>query len=484
MLMRQNSPLFRGFVVCLFTVIFGIAGYAQETRTTEGSLHLLDGDLKETGLCPLKRTDVRADISGFVSRVTVTQTFQNPLNNAIEAIYTFPLPNDAAVDDMTIQIGERLVRGRILERQRAKETYEKAKAEGKMAALLEQQRPNVFTQFVANITPNAEIKVMISYVETLRYADDTYEFTFPMTIGKRYMPLDTEPDDAARISTPSETRPGHTIALEINVDSGVPVTAFESTTHEIETLPFSASKFTVRLKDGDVVPNHDFVFRYKTAGYRIEDAVLTHHDERGGFFTLILQPPDKVMPADTTPKEIVFVLDTSGSMSGFPIDKAKEAIGLTLDHLNPSDTFNLITFAGDTHILFNGPVPATPENLEKARTFLSGARSSGGTEMMKAIRTALDPSDAQDHVRIVCFMTDGEVGNDKDIIREVQKHVNARVFAFGIGTSINHYLLDEISREGRGEVEYVMQNDDGSKAAQTFFREGQKSSFDGHFDRV
>src|SRR5205823_10026273 len=152
------------------------------------------------------------------------------------------------------------------------------------------------------------------------------------------------------------------------------------------------------------------------SGKRIADAVLAHRDERGGFFTMILQPPDKIATEDRTPKEIVFVLDTSGSMSGFPIEKAKEAMKLSLDGLYPEDTFNLITFSGDTHILFDKPVPATKENLAKAQAFLSSREGSGGTEMMKAIKAALDPSDAQGNIRIVCFMTDGEVGNDFEII--------------------------------------------------------------------
>jgi Ca-activated chloride channel family protein len=193
--------------------------------------------------------------------------------------------------------------------------------------------------------------------------------------------------------------------------------------------------------------------------------VLTHSSGTGGFFTLMLQPPERVTVEDVTPKELVFVLDTSGSMSGFPIEKAKETMKLALDNLYPSDTFNLITFSGDEHILFPEPVPATKENLAKAQAFLESRQGSGGTEMMKAIKASMDPSDKQDHIRIVCFMTDGYVGNDLQIIGEVQKHPNARVFAFGIGNSVNRFLLDSMAKYGRGEVEYLGLNDDGSAAA-------------------
>jgi Ca-activated chloride channel homolog len=195
---------------------------------------------------------------------------------------------------------------------------------------------------------------------------------------------------------------------------------------------------------------------------------MTHRDSKGGFFTMILQPPARVLADEITPKELVFVLDTSGSMSGFPIEKAKETMKLALDGLHPRDRFNLITFSGDTYVLFPHPVPATPENMTRAKEFLASRRGSGGTEMMKAIRTALDPSDEQDHIRVVCFITDGYVGNDLEMIGEVKKHPNARVFAFGIGSSVNHFLLDQMARDGRGEVEYVGLEDDGSAAARRF----------------
>ncbi|HRH45426.1 MAG TPA: VIT and VWA domain-containing protein, partial [Pyrinomonadaceae bacterium] len=430
----------RWILVCLIIAVFNFTAFTQTKSISEGSLQVIDQNGKSKGLCPLKNTEVKAEISGFLSRVSVTQTFQNPFDTPIEAIYTFPLPNDAAVDEMTIQIDKRIVKAKIMERQKAQETYEKAKQEGKVTALLEQQRPNIFTQSVANILPNAEIKVVISYVETLKYADGTYEFSFPMTIGERYIPLSQaeNPDsssqtgvpDANKIVPPSEKRPSHTVSLELKLDAGVPLESFESNTHEIETQQLSANTLFLKLKDEEEIPNRDFVLKYKTAGNNIKDAVLTHRSAKGGFFTLILQPPAKVIPAETMPKEVVFVLDTSGSMSGMPIEKARESMKLTLDGLNPNDTFNLITFAGETRILFDKPVPATKENLERAQKLLDGVKSSGGTEMMKAIKAALEPSDATDHVRIVCFMTDGYVGNEAEIISEIQKHPNARVFGF------------------------------------------------------
>jgi Ca-activated chloride channel family protein len=453
-------------ILLLVVLLFSIPAFSQ--NITEGSLYAVDKKGTELGACPLKSTRVKADISGFLARVTVLQEFENNFSQPIEAVYTFPLSQNSAVDNMTMKIGERTIRGRIMKRDEARQVYETAKIEGKTASLLDQERPNIFTQSVANILPNEKIIIEISYVETLRYEDGAYEFVFPMTVGQRYIPGSVQ--DANKISPPvAAARAGHNISIEVNLDAGVPVEEIRSGSHEIQTLNLSSNNAKISLKDRETIPNKDFVLRYDVTGKRIEDAILTHRDERGGFFTMILQPPDKISSEDITPKEIVFVLDTSGSMQGFPIEKAKEAMKLSLDGLNPNDTFNLITFAGDTAILFDEPVPATKANLEKAQAFLESRQGSGGTEMMKAIKAALEPSDSQEHLRIVCFMTDGYIGNENEIIAEIQKHPKARVFSFGIGDSVNRFLLDKMAQEGRGEVEYVSLKDDGSRAAKKFY---------------
>jgi Ca-activated chloride channel family protein len=472
-----------------FLFILFVAPHASAQDATRGaapgSLDAFGANGAARGPCPLKHTDVRAEVSGFVSRVTVTQEFGNPFDEKIEAVYTFPLPEGAAVDGMTMRVGGRTVRGMIMRREEAGEVYRAARAAGQVASLLDQERPNVFTQSVANVMPGERVTVTLGYVETLKYEAGTYEFVFPMVVGPRYVPgaatgrktppgrqpnTDRVPD-ASRISPPAAeagTRAGHDISVEVSLDAGVPVEGLKSPSHEIDVDRTSPTGARVRLKDLAVIPNKDFVLRYDVAGAKIQDALLAHRDSRGGYFTLILQPPRRVTVEDVTPKELVFVLDTSGSMSGFPIEKAKEAMQLALDNLYPQDTFNLITFAGDTHILFEEPVPATQENLLKARQFLQTRAGGGGTEMMTAIKAALDPSDAQGHVRIVCFMTDGYVGNDFEIISEVQKHPNARVFSFGIGGSVNRFLLDRMAEHGRGEVEYVSLGEDGSAAARRF----------------
>jgi Ca-activated chloride channel family protein len=487
--LRLTLPL----LVSIFTALSFInqegwntthASSNSAAKITQGALVAFDASGKPAGQCPLKHTEVKAEVSGFLSRVTVTQEFENPFEEKIEAVYTFPLPQAAAVDDMTMVVGERTIKGKIMQREEAKAAYTEAKSKGQIASLLDQERPNIFTQSVANIMVGQPIKVTISYVETLKYDEGSYEWSFPMVVGPRYNPVSSEAQpavqtsdenssapDASQVTTPAlpdETRAGHDISIEVSIDAGVPIDALKSETHEIESERPDERRAIVRLKDKSTIPNKDFVLKYDVAGRQIADGVLTHRAGRDGYFTLILQPPERVTVEDVTPKELVFVLDTSGSMQGFPLEKAKETMMLALDGLYPQDTFNLITFSGDTEILFSKPVPATPENIQKAKKFLEGRQSDGGTEMMKAIRAALKPSDEQDHIRITCFMTDGQVGNDMEIIGEVQKYQNARVFAMGFGYAANRFLLDKMAEYGRGEVEYVTEAVDSSNAARRF----------------
>lgn len=459
------------------------AGSKTKSQTPLASLRATAAG-QPVGDCPLKHTDVKAEISGFISRVTVTQEFENPFDDKIEAVYSFPLPQSAAVDDLTMVIGDRTIKGKIMRREEAKAAYESAKSLGKVASLLDQERPNIFTQSVANIMPGQQISITISYVETLKYADGSYEWTFPMVIGPRYIPGRSENPqldeakptenqrvpDADRITPPvgKGMRVGHDISLELMIDAGVPIENLSSQVHEVDIERTNERRALVHLKDQATIPNKDFVFHYQVAGQKIEDAILAHRSHQDGFFTLILQPPQRVVAEDVMPKELVFVLDSSGSMDGFPFNKAKETVKLALKNLYPHDTFNIITFAGDTHVLFPQPVPATEENLSKAKEFLSKRDSNGGTEMMKAIRAALEPSDSQQHVRITCFLTDGQVGDDMAIIGEVQKHPNARVFAMGFGYAPNRFLLDKMAEYGRGDVQYISENGNTSDVARRF----------------
>jgi Ca-activated chloride channel family protein len=470
-------------------LVFG-ASARTPVAATEGGLQVLDKDKIPAGFCPLNHTEVSAEITGFIARVTVTQEFGNPFHEPIEAVYTFPLSQRGAVDSMTMTIGERVIKGIVKKREEARRIYEQARNAGKAASLLDQERPNIFTQSVANILPGDRILITISYVECLEYEDGRYEFSFPMVVGPRYIPgqpadgprplseggarpvaTDQAPD-ADRITppvTPEGMRAGHDIALSVRIDAGMPIQDLRSELHEVEVERPSDTQAVVRLKNQREIPNRDFVLRYAVAGRSIEDAVLTHVGAQGGFFTLILQPPERVTPEQVTPKEMVFVIDCSGSMRGFPIEKAKKAMRLCIEQMNPQDTFNLVSFSGGTGYCFNGPVPNTEENRRLALEYLARLEGRGGTEMMPAIRAALERQNDHDRLRIVCFMTDGFIGNDMEILDAVRKNAQtARVFSFGVGNGVNRFLIEGMARTGRGASEVVTLESDADAAAKHF----------------
>ena len=453
-----------------------------------GALEAFKPDGEPAGPCPLKHTDVQVEVSGFVARVNVTQLFANPYSHKIEAIYTFPLSQDAAVDDMTMIIGERVIRGLIKEREEARQIYERAKQAGHTASLLDQERPNIFTQSVANIEPGQQVEIRIGYVENLDWQDGVYSFDFPTVVGPRYMPggatghqgTGWAPDtdqvpDASRISppvTPPGTRSGHDISIAVNLRAGLPIRNISSPQHEVDVEygDHERTAALVRLKERATIPNRDFVLKFQTASNDIADALFTHTDERGGFFTLVLQPPQRVRPEWIVPKEMIFVIDKSGSMSGFPIETAKQTMRLCIENLKPTDTFNLMTFAGGVGFCFPRAVPNTQDNQRQALQYLHNLQGSGGTEMMKAISACLGGEKDAERVRIVCFMTDGFVGNDMTIIDAVQRNADtSRVFSFGIGSSVNRFLLDGMARAGRGAVEYVLAPDQASEASTRFY---------------
>ena len=470
-------------------VTLGMPASTRAAEITEGCLEARDKEGEGLGFCPLEHTDVRVDISGFIARVTLTQQFGNPFDEPIEAVYTFPMSDRAAVDAMTMKIGDRTIKGVIKRREEAQRIYQQARDAGKAASLLDQERPNIFTQSVANILPGDEIAITISYVEYLKYEDGEYEFSFPMVVGPRYIPgappsrpepmrratpTDQVPD-ADRITppvTPEGTRAGHDISLEVRLDAGVPIRDIRSELHEVDIErrdDDAGGSALVRLKNRGSIPNRDFVLKYRVGGEAIEDAVLTHAGAKGGFLTVILQPPKRVMPDMVTPKEMIFVIDCSGSMRGFPIEKAKKTMRLCIEQMNPNDTFNLVSFAGGTGYCFNGPVPNSRANRHKALEYLAGLEGRGGTEMMKAIHAALEGPRDSKRLRIVCFMTDGFIGNDMAILEAIKQNVKtARVFSFGIGNGVNRFLIEQMAVEGRGASAVVTLESDGDAAAERF----------------
>ena len=422
----------------------------------------------------LEHTDVAARVSGFVASVDVTQTFVNPYDTKIEAVYVFPLPADAAVTDFLLVIGERRIRGLIREKEEAEKIYEEAKRAGHVAALLTQQRPNVFDQKVANIEPGKRIDVRISYFNTVPYEDGAYEFVFPMVVGPRFNPPGEEGVER-HLTNPTYLRPeqrsGHDIAIGLTIDVGLPVTSVASPSHAIRGQELGEGRYRVELAPNDRVPNRDFVVRWKTRAERLEGALLADAPESGeGTFALLLQPPKDDSAIPRMPREMVFVVDTSGSMRGAPIEKAKDAMRRCLRGLDPDDTFQVIRFSNDASSLGDAPVPATPANVRRGLDYVDDLEADGGTMMERGIRAALQPPQDERWLRIVSFMTDGYIGNEREIFRLVEDlRGRARIFSFGVGDSVNRYLLEGLARHGRGAVAFVGLSDSVAREVDRFY---------------
>jgi Ca-activated chloride channel family protein len=432
---------------------------------------------------PLQHTDVKAQVTVYVGAVTVTQQYHNPYDSKIEAVYVFPLPDDAAVNEFVMTVGDRKIRGIVREREEARQIYLEARRQGLVASLLEQDRPNIFTQKVANIEPGKRIDIAITYFHTLRQADGVFEFVFPMVVGPRYNPPGSA-DGVGAVAVgrqgasgqksevqylPPDTVSSHDIALEVDVDGGTPIADLKSPTHVVDVKTLTPSRSVVTLGASDRHPNKDFVLRWKAAGSGVRAALATHRDETGGYFTMFVHPPET--PAEIAPakREMIFVLDCSGSMSGEPLAAAKRAAARCVRRLSPDDTFQIIRFSADAKSIWPAPVPATPENVRSGLLHLEALESESSTEMLHGIRAALGYPDSGRY-RIVSFMTDGYIGNEAEILAAVERRLgNARIFSFGIGSSVNRYLIEGLGRTGRGVAHFVLPGDAGDKAADELY---------------
>ncbi|TMB60801.1 MAG: VWA domain-containing protein, partial [Deltaproteobacteria bacterium] len=402
---KTAHPLTTAIAILTAILLGGGPARAQEKPIPgSGTLDAIGPGGKPLGACPLQHTDVAVEISGFVARVTVTQVFASRFTEPVEAIYTFPLSDRAAVDAMSMRTGERTIRGEIKRREEARRIYEAARNAGQVAALLDQERPNIFTQTLANLMPGATVEIRIEYVEPLVFRDGTFEFSFPTVVGPRFIPgaptghagTGWAPDttrvpDASRITppvTPEGTRAGHDIAIAVDIDAGVPILDVVSPLHAIDVERPEANQARVRLRDQAEIPNRDFVLRYAVAGDEVRSGYLAHRDGEGeGYVTFVLLPPKRVTAETAAPKEMIFVIDRSGSQAGLPLEKAKETMRWILDHMNPNDTFQVVDFGNTANVLFPTPQPASPEMKRQARAHIDALEANGGTMMAEAVRT-------------------------------------------------------------------------------------------------
>lgn len=439
-----------------------------------GQLTIIGKDRVAGALCPLERTSVTADIAGFGARVVVKQAFVNPTSAAIEAVYTFPLPHDAAVDRMRMRIGDRVIEGTIKRREEARQIYDQARANGQVASLLDQERPNIFTQSVANIMPKARVEVEISYVQVLKYEAGQFEFNFPMVVGPRYT---ANAPDPGKISPPivhKDQRAGNNIDLTVNIAAGTGIRELKSALHQVVSN-LNGERAQVKLKKQNEIPNRDFVLRYRTATDTVQSAFITHMDPaKGGFFTLLLMPPKRPVASQIAPREMIFVVDQSGSQTGFPIEKSKELTLQMIKAMRPGDTFNVLGFNNVVVPLWPGPRSNSPENLAEATQFVSSLQANGGTELRAGVEAALSAPADPTRLRLVVFNTDGYVGDELQVLKSIaQFRSTARMFTFGIGNSVNRYLIDAMSVAGRGDSETVFLSDNAQSAVAKFVKRTQ-----------
>lgn len=445
---------------------------APTAPAATGALDAIGKDGTSRGGCPLEHTDVHATVSGFVARVVVTQRFRNPFPEPIEAVYTFPLSDRGAVDAMTMKTADRVIQGEIHRREEARRIYEAAKAAGQVTALLDEERPNVFTQAVANLLPNATVEVRIEYVEPLKFTAGTFELSVPTVVGPRFNPPSTGDADAVSPPiTPEGTRAGHDVSIRVDVDAGVPIQAVTSALHAIDVERPAPERATVVLRDGSTLPNKDFVLRWAVSTDQVQSTYLAHRTgENDGYLGLVLLPPARVTATEAAPKELVFVIDRSGSQMGAPLDKAKETMRYILEHMHPNDTFQVVDFGSTSNVLFPTPQPASPEMKRRARAYIDALEANGGTMMADAVERVCNmPADAH-RLRVVTFMTDGFVGNDFEVLGLVQKlRATSRWFPFGTGNGVNRFLIDGMAKLGGGEPDYVLLTASGDEVGRTFW---------------
>ncbi|GHD08017.1 marine proteobacterial sortase target protein [Halioglobus japonicus] len=473
-----------------------------------GQLYL-QGDAPGYQPAVLHGSSMSVDASGMIAVVTLKQVFSNPSDQWRKGVYAFPLPDDAAVRAMEMRIGERRIIGEIRERKEAQKAYKKARESGRKASLVEQQRPNLFTNRVANIGPGEEIEVTLEYVQPIAYRDGVFALRLPTTITARYIPGGalTEPaldddtpmtvlpahgwaratsqvPDAADITPVQHPQPGadgaphNPVVIDVRLDPGVPLAGVESLYHDV-ALSRSGGVYTITLATGKAEMDRDYVLEWRPAtGSKPAAALFTEQVDGQYFGLLMVVPPalERVSPA--TPREMIFVVDTSGSMGGVSIRQARESLHEALRMLRPEDTFNIIAFSSDYRSLYPRAVPASRHHLQQAQEFVRHLDANGGTEMLPALRAALQPIGEPDEftphasLRQVVFITDGAVGNEEALFAEIQHLLGpSRLFTVGIGAAPNSWFMRKAAEFGRGTFTFVGDVGQVSEKMTALFRE-------------
>ncbi len=452
-----------------FLVLFSLftTGFAEETTLENKTLSpyfFVQSDDPNVDQLPLKSTSAEVNIAGVIADVSVKQVYKNEGESTLEAIYVFPASTRAAVYSMTMTIGERRIEAEIKEKEEARIEYEQAKSEGRSASLLEQDRPNVFTMNVANILPEDEIIVELRYTELLVPSEGTYEFAYPTVVGPRYSNEESAEGFNANPYTEEGEAPLYDFNISVKINSGMPLQNIEVATHKTKITNASDNQARIDLDESEVDGgNRDFILQYQLAGEAIQSGLLLYEGEEENFFLLMSQPPETVEVEQIPPREYLFIVDVSGSMHGFPLDTTKVLLKDLLANLKETDRFNILFFAGGSSVLARESLPATPANLKRAIAMLDGMQAGGGTELLPALKRAFEMPYDEDASRIIAIITDGYVTVEKEAFDLVRESLNnANVFSFGIGSSINRFLIEGLARVGQGEP-FVITSPQGSE---------------------
>ena len=462
------------FTLLLFfahsTTICG-AQYDDDTDATLAPYFLIDGMDTATDSFPLKETNVSVNINGIFAETFVTQTYSNEGQDPINATYVFPASSRVTIHGMKMEIGDEIITAKIKEKEEARHDYEQAKSEGKSASLLEQQRPNVFTMDVANVMPGDIIRIELHYTEMITPTDGIYQFVFPTVAGPRYTSpsvpksLKAETWIASPFLRLGDT-PREKYNINVNLSAGVPITDLQCGSHKIDVAWDNQTSARISLSNPEeFAGNRDFILDYKLTGTEISSGLMLGTGESENFFLLMVQPPERYTPETIPPREYIFILDVSGSMYGFPLDTSKELIRNLAGSLRETDRFNVILFSDSLIQMSPESVPATAENVQKAFALIDNEEGGGGTELAPALETALAIPASLGAARSVIAITDGYISGEREIFDIIGRNIGTtNFFSFGIGSSVNRYLIDGIAKTGLGESFVVT---DPSEAAAT-----------------
>ncbi len=507
-----NAVAFMAIVLVSFAT-WNTAFAQQATQSASKNIELAalvrPNDLNSGGLLlPSKRpgyyvqaprlaSDVKIDISGPIARIMLTQRFENPSKSWVEGIYVFPLPDKSAVDSLKMQIGNRFIEGKIKPREEARKIYEKAKRDGKKAALLEQQRPNIFTNAVANIGPGETIVVQIEYQQTVKQSEGLFSLRFPMVVAPRYNPspilhtvgfkkdgqnssgwgvLDPVADRkkiTPPVLDPAKNAKINPVTMQINLAAGFPLGEVKSYYHKIKTNTVDDSTRSLTL-DNDTVPaDRDFEISWKAKGKAPNAALFNEKIGDKDYILAFVTPPSvKQVSLPKKNRETIFVIDNSGSMAGESMVQAKLALANALSRLTPKDNFNIVRFDDTFEVVFPGAVSADKENISQALRYVQNLEAEGGTEMLPALRAALIDNNAGDSTRIrqVIFITDGAIGNEQQLFDAIASgRGRSRVFTIGIGSAPNSFFMSRAAEMGRGTFTHIGSTNEVTERMTAFF---------------